>query len=96
VHVGGLLSRFLALGLWIQKFRSRRLNCERQVAIQRRRKFRLSRYGPRLVLRLFRIQSEQFELLAPFGGSITKPLDPDAAWQTTFNRRSDEVRCEES
>src|SRR5260370_32251291 len=45
VHVGGLLSRFLAFGLWIQKFRSRRLNCEWQMAIRRRRKFRLSRYS---------------------------------------------------
>jgi hypothetical protein len=45
--------------------------------------------------KLLRIQSEPFELLAPFRGSIAEPLDTDAARQATFDRGFDEVRCEE-
>ncbi len=44
---------------------------------------------------LLRIQSEGFELLAPFRGSVAESLDSDAAGQTTFDRSFDEVRCEE-
>jgi hypothetical protein len=43
---------------------------------------------------LSRVQSEGFELLAPFGRSITKSLDSNAAWQMTFDRSAHEVRCE--
>jgi hypothetical protein len=41
------------------------------------------------------IQSKGFKLLAPFWWSIAKPLDPDAAWQPGFDRRSNEVWREE-
>jgi len=34
---------------------------------------------------LSRIQSEGFELLAPFCRSITKSFDSNAAWQTPFD-----------
>ena len=44
---------------------------------------------------LLRIQSERLELPAPFGGSIAKSFDSDAAGQAAFDRRSDEVRGEE-
>ena len=44
---------------------------------------------------LLRIQSEGFELSAPFRGSVAEPLDTDAARQATFDRGFDEVRCEE-
>jgi hypothetical protein len=40
-------------------------------------------------------QSERFELLAPFCWRITKSLDANAAWQTTFDRSSHEIRCKE-
>jgi hypothetical protein len=33
-----------------------------------------------------RVQSERFELPAPFGWRIAQPLDANAAWQTTFDR----------
>jgi hypothetical protein len=33
-----------------------------------------------------RIQSEDFELLAPFRRSVAEPLDTNAAGQTTFDR----------
>ena len=42
-----------------------------------------------------RIQSEGFELLAPFCRSVTKSLDSDPAWQTTFDRGPHEVWSEE-
>jgi hypothetical protein len=42
-----------------------------------------------------RIQSEGFELSAPFRGSIAEALDTDAAGQTTFDRCFDEVWREE-
>jgi hypothetical protein len=42
-----------------------------------------------------RIQSEDFELPTPFSGSVAEPFDTNAAWQTTFDRGFDEVRCEE-
>jgi hypothetical protein len=41
------------------------------------------------------VQSEGFELLAPFCRSITKSLDSNTAWQTTFDRSAHEVWCEE-
>ena len=41
------------------------------------------------------IQSEGFELSAPFRGRVAEPLDTDAARQATFERGFDEVRCEE-
>jgi hypothetical protein len=41
------------------------------------------------------IQSEGFELSAPFRGSIAKSRDTDAARQTTFDCCFDEVRCQE-
>ena len=44
---------------------------------------------------LSRVQSEGFELLAPFCRSITKSLDSYAAGQTTFDRSAHEVWCEE-
>ena len=44
---------------------------------------------------LLRIQSEGFELSAPFRGSVAEPRDTDAARQTTFDRGFDEVRREE-
>jgi len=44
---------------------------------------------------LLRVQSERFELSAPFRGSVAKSLDTDAARQTTFDRGFDEGRCEE-
>jgi hypothetical protein len=43
---------------------------------------------------LVRIQSEGFELSAPFGGSVAESLDAYAAGQTTFDRGFDEVRCD--
>jgi hypothetical protein len=42
---------------------------------------------------LSRVQSEGFELLAPFCRSIAKSLDPNAARQTTFDRSAHEIRC---
>jgi hypothetical protein len=85
----------LASRLLIQKFRSRRLNFRtatdqaapgnsvcREASFERRPT-------------LFRIQSEGFELAAPFRGSVAESLDTDAAGQTTFDRRSDEIRCKE-
>ena len=44
---------------------------------------------------LSRVQSEGFELLAPFCRSITKSLNSNAAWQTTFDRGPHEIRCKE-
>src|SRR5258708_25515088 len=44
---------------------------------------------------LLRIQSESFELSAPFRGSVAEPFDTDAARQTTCDRGFDEVRREE-
>ena len=41
------------------------------------------------------VQSERLELPAPFCRSITKSFDSDAAEQTAFDRRSDEIRGEE-
>jgi hypothetical protein len=38
---------------------------------------------------LLRIQSEGFELSAPFRGSVAEPLDTDAARQATFDRGFD-------
>ena len=42
-----------------------------------------------------RIQSEGFELSAPFRGSVAESLDTNAAGQTTFDRSFDEVRGKE-
>jgi hypothetical protein len=36
------------------------------------------------VFRLFGIESERLELLAPFSWQIAEPLDADAAGQATF------------
>jgi hypothetical protein len=56
---------------------------------------RLLRRGSSSFGNLLRIQSEGFELSAPFRGSVAEPFDTDAARQTTFDRGFDEVRCEE-
>ena len=40
---------------------------------------------------LSRVQSEGFELLAPFWRSIAKSLDADAAWQPTFHGGPHEI-----
>jgi hypothetical protein len=45
---------------------------------------------------LSRVQSEGFELPAPFGWRIAQPFDSDASRQPAFDRCSNEVRCEES
>src|SRR3984893_4712024 len=45
--------------------------------------------------RLLWVQSERLELPAPFCRSITKSFDSDAAEQSAFARRSDEIRGEE-
>jgi hypothetical protein len=42
-----------------------------------------------------RIQSEGFELSAPFRVSVAESLDTDTAGQTTFDCSFDEVGCEE-
>ena len=42
-----------------------------------------------------RIQSEGFELSAPFRGSVAESLHTNAAGQTTFDCCFDEVRCQE-
>jgi hypothetical protein len=47
------------------------------------------------LVELLRIKSEGFELSAPLYGSVTKPLNSNAARQTTFDRRPDETRCQE-
>jgi hypothetical protein len=44
---------------------------------------------------LSRVQSEGFELLAPFCRSITKSLDSNTAWQTTFDSGPHEIWREE-
>jgi hypothetical protein len=44
---------------------------------------------------LLRIESERFELPAPFCRGIAKSLDTDPAGQTTFYRCSDKIRREE-
>jgi hypothetical protein len=38
-----------------------------------------------------RVQSEALELLAPFCRSITKSLDANTAWQTSFDRCAHEI-----
>jgi hypothetical protein len=43
---------------------------------------------------LSRVQSEGFELLAPFCRSITKSLDSDTSWQTPFDCSAHEIWCE--
>jgi len=42
--------------------------------------------------RLFRTKSENLELLAPFGRQIAEAFDADAAGQTTFDGRFDQIR----
>jgi hypothetical protein len=49
----------------------------------------LSNPGPYLS----RIQSEGFELLAPFRWGVAKSLHSNTAWQTTFDRSAHEIRC---
>ena len=44
---------------------------------------------------LSRIESEGFELSAPFRGLVAKSLDADTTGQTSFDRCFDEVRCQE-
>src|SRR5205823_14594058 len=44
--------------------------------------------------KLVRLQSEGFELPAPFPGSVAESLDTNAAWQTTLDCCFHEVRCE--
>ena len=66
---------------------------------------RNSRAGAREIVRreasfeqlpkLVRIQSEGFELSAPFRGSVAESLDTKAAGQTTFDRGFDEVQVRE-
>jgi len=85
---------FLASGLCIQKFRSRRLNFGRQRTSWRSgivcREASFERRP-----NLLRIQSEGFELSAPLRRSVAEPFDTNAARQTTFDRGFDEVWCEE-
>jgi hypothetical protein len=50
----------------------------------------------RAVPRLLRDQSERLELPAPFSRRIAQPFDPNTARQPTFDRCSNEVRCEKS
>jgi hypothetical protein len=89
--------RFLGPRLRIQKFRSRGRTCARSpTAVESHSEFcaaLIRDLGP--ALQLLRIKTERLELPAPFGGSIAKPLDPDAARQTTFDCGLDEVRREE-
>jgi hypothetical protein len=47
------------------------------------------------LIRLSRVQSKRFELSAPFGGRIAKPLDPDTAGQATFDSRPYQIGREE-
>jgi hypothetical protein len=85
---------FLASGLCIQKFRSRRLDFGTELTSRGSGVVcREARFEPRP--NLLRIQSEGFELSAPFRGSIAESLDTDAARQTTVDRGCDEVGCEE-
>ena len=50
----------------------------------------------RLSPKLFRIETEDLELLAPFGGQIAEAFDADAAGQATFDGRFDQFRSDES
>ena len=49
----------------------------------------------RLACNLSWIQSEDFKLLAPLRGRIAKSLDPETAWQATFDRCRDKIWREE-
>jgi len=49
----------------------------------------------RLNPKLFRIETEALELLAPFGGQMAETLDADAAGQAAFDGRFDKVRRKE-
>jgi len=50
----------------------------------------------RLSPKLFRVETEDPELLAPFSGQVAETLDPDAAGQAAFDGRFDEIRRKES
>jgi hypothetical protein len=45
--------------------------------------------------RLFGIESERLELLAPFSRQIAEPLDADATGQATFYGSFDKIGCKE-
>jgi hypothetical protein len=88
------LTAILASGLCTQKFRSLQQGCGRKGpsgilgVLGPKRTFPV---GPQLS----RIQSEGFKLLAPFCRSITKSLDANTSWQTTFDRSAHEIWREE-
>jgi hypothetical protein len=72
VHVGGLLRQFPAFGLWVQKFRSRRLNWERPSGGVGNSDFRGIRiYDPRLVHR-----GRAIKTFLPHRIRPPAPLDP--------------------
>ena len=71
--------------LWRPKFRSRHWAETGSIT-----EWWVIRLGPKL----FRVETEDLELLAPFGRQIAEALDADAAGQATFGR-FDEIRCEE-
>jgi hypothetical protein len=50
----------------------------------------------RLSPKLFRVETEDLELLAPFGGQIAETLDADAAGQAAFDGCFDQIRRKES
>ena len=50
----------------------------------------------RLNPKLFRIETEALELLAPFGGQIAETLDADAAGQAAFYSSFNKIGREES
>ncbi len=90
--------RFLAPGLCIQKFRSRRpgLSAKSDRTCTHNSDFWADviwDLGP--ALQLFRIESERLKLSAPFSRRIAEPLDADAAGQATFYGRFDKIGCEE-
>ncbi len=91
------LTAILASGLCIQKFRSPQQGCGRKgrSGIQESWEFWVQNGPFRAGSPLSRVQSEGFELLAPFSRSITKSLDSNAAWQTTFDRSAHEIWCKE-
>ena len=88
----GLTGEFLASSLRIQKFRSWRLDLGTEPTPGNRLLSASFEQRPDLL----RVQSQRFELSAPFSGSVAESLDTNAAGQTTLDRRFDEVRGEES
>src|SRR5260370_3482223 len=80
----GLSGGFSTSSLCTQKFRSRRQGFREPVGNRLLRKeLRAASEN------LLGIQSERFELSAPFRANVAEPLDTNAARQTTFDRGSD-------